>query len=253
MQLSENLKIGCESVLDLLLPRMCSGCGRPLARTEQFVCPRCLMQLDRDTEWDWQNNRRILLWREHKALQRMGAFAFFRRKSIAANMVHELKYHGQHNLGVWMGRLAATELRDSGLFDGVERLVPIPLTWRRRLHRGFNQAERIAAGMSQVLDIPVETGALRRLRNRESQTHFTLRQRVDNASNIFGLTKNAGQLAANKHVMLVDDVMTTGTTMLSAIQAMETLPGIRLSAFAWSWVHLPEILTIDTCRYRVNR
>ena len=242
----ELCSVGWNSLLDLLLPRLCCGCSQPLARTEQFVCPHCLMQLERDTEWDWQTNRRILLWREHETLQRLGAFAFFRRKSIAANMVHEMKYFGQHELGVWMGRLAATELKDSGLFDGVELLVPIPLTWRRRLRRGFNQAERIAAGMSQVLDIPVETGVLRRLRNRESQTHFTLRERLDNASHVFGLTKDAALRASNKHVMIVDDVMTTGTTMLSAIQAMESLPGIRLSAFAWSWVHLPDKLALNT-------
>ncbi len=240
-----HLKKGWDSLLDLLFPRDCCSCGQSLARTEQFICPRCLMQLDRDTELDWQNNRRILLWREHQALQRMGAFAFFRRKSIAANMIHELKYHGQHELGVWMGHLAATELKDSGLFDGIELLVPIPLTWQRQMHRGFNQAERIAAGMSQVIGIPVETRVLRRLRNRESQTHFTLRQRLNNASHVFGLTKEAHQRASGKSVMLVDDVMTTGTTMLSAIQAMEELPDVRLSAFAWSWVHLPHKLTID--------
>ena len=246
MKFAKACEIGWGSVLDLLLPRPCCGCGRPLAFTERYVCPMCQLRLERDMEMDWRTNRRIVLWREHEALQRMGAFTFFRRKDIAANIIHELKYHGQHELGVWMGRLAATELEDSGLFDGVELLVPIPLTWRRRLRRGFNQAERIATGMSQVLDIPVETGVLRRLRNRESQTHFTLRERLDNASHIFGLTQDAETRASGKHVMLVDDVMTTGATMLSAIQAMESLPGIRLSAFAWSWVHLPDKLAIDT-------
>lgn len=244
-----NLKAGWDSLLDLLLPRDCCGCGQPLARTEQFVCPLCLMQVDRELDWNWRANRRIMLWREHEALQRMGAFAIFRRKSIVANMIHALKYHGQHELGVWMGHLAATELRDSGLFDDVELLIPISLTWRRQLHRGFNQAERIATGMSQVLQIPVETHVLRRLRNSESQTHFTLRQRLDNASHVFGLTKDANQRVSGKSVMLVDDVMTTGTTMLSAIQALETLPDIRLSIFVWSWVHLPDKFVIDADTY----
>lgn len=235
----------CSGFLDLLLPRMCAGCGRHLALTETHVCPHCVMLLDRVTDWDWRNNRRALLWREHRALWHVGAFAFFRRGGIVANMVHTLKYHGQHHLGVWMGRLAATELRQSGLFDEVELLIPVPLTRRRRMHRGFNQAERIAAGMSEVLGIPVDEHVLRRRLERTSQTHFTLKQRMSNVQNAFVLRPEAAQRLAGHHVMVVDDVMTTGATLLSTLQALEGVPGVKVSVFAWAWVHLPEHLDLE--------
>lgn len=213
--------------------------------TERYLCPRCVVQLNRVIDWDWSTNRRIIFWREHQALQRMGAFAYFKRGGLVANIIHHLKYFGQPELGVWIGRLAASELEDSGLFDGIDVLIPIPLTRRRQWHRGFNQAERIAAGIGEKLHIPVDEKVLKRLYNRESQTHFTLQQRLTNARHVFGLRKGAEEKLTGKHVMIIDDVMTTGTTMLGAVEAMEAVSDVKISTFTWSWVHLPDKLITE--------
>lgn len=225
-----------ESLLELLFPRNCCGCGTRLAKDERFACPSCMLRLSREKDYDWRTNQRILLWREHETLQRVGAFTRYRRKGVTANFIHQLKYFRHYELGTWMGRMAAKELVDTGLFEGVEVLVPLPLTSRRQQWRGFNQAEEIAKGMAEVLGIAVRTDVLKRVVERTSQTHFTLEQRKTHLGQVFSL--DDPEALSGRHVMLVDDVMTTGATMLAAIQAIEQTRDIKLSAFAWAWTPL---------------
>lgn len=225
-----------DSLLELLFPRNCCGCGTRLAKDERFVCPKCMIRLSREKDYDWQTNPRILLWREHEALQKVGAFTRYHRKGVTANIIHQLKYYRHYELGAWMGRMAAQELAGTGLFDGVEVLVPLPLTSRRQHWRGFNQSEEITKGMAERLGIEVRTDILKRVVERTSQTHFTLEQRKSHLGQVFSL-ENAEALTG-RHAMLVDDVMTTGATMLAAIEAIEQTREIKLSAFAWAWTPL---------------
>ena len=199
------------------------------------MCPRCMMQLSLEQDYDWRNNQRMLFWREHTVLQRMGAFAQYRRKSIVAHIIHHLKYYHHYELGPWMGRWAATTLQPTGLFEGVDALVPIPLTTKRLHWRGYNQAEQLARGLSEVLGVEVRTDILRRVANRESQARLPLEYRRKNVRHIFSLNPDAHP--EGLHLMLVDDVMTTGATMMAAIKELEQVPDIQISVFVWSWTH----------------
>ena len=226
------------SVKELMFPRDCAGCGCQLALDEEFVCPQCMLDLPWETRHEWVYNWRMSIRTQHPCLQRMGALMRYRRDNVAAQIVRNMKFHRRPELGNWMGRLAAERLRDTGLFDGVDILVPIPLT-KSRLHvRGFNQAEKIAEAMAAELGLEVCTDVLRRIRDIESQTHFQLDERLENAKDLFALTDEA-RVLAGRHVMIVDDVMTTGRTMLSAIEELEKVPEIRLSTFAWAWIPAP--------------
>ncbi len=227
------------SLLDLLFPRTCCGCGERLARGEQLVCCTCQRELPLEKNLDWELNRRKMIWSSHKRLIRMGALAKYERDNIAAHLVRSLKFHRRYELGEWMGRLAARKLRATGLFDDVDCLIPIPLTRSRQHSRGFNQAEAIAKGMADELKIPIRTDVLRRTVNRESQTHFAVPQRLENAQRVFRLVRSEG--LQGQHVMLVDDVMTTGTTMLGALEELEALPDVKISTFAWAWAHVPPV------------
>ncbi len=227
---------------DFFFPRTCVVCGTRLAPAEQFVCPLCLQSLPLETsETDWQLNRHILRWRgEHPSLQRMGALCIYQRENAAARLVHEVKFARNHELGLWMGRLAARRLKSSGLFDDVDALVPLPLSPKRLRKRGFNQAEALAEGLSQELGIPVRTDLLLRKVERESQTHFRLADRFRNGRDLFTLASDS--VSPGTHLMLVDDVLTTGSTMMSAVSVLESLPAIRLSTFTWTWVNMsPEV------------
>ena len=223
------------SLLDLLLPRTCGGCGRVLALDEELVCPSCLRSVGREKLRNWECNPYFARLDAHESLVRVGAFAVYVRDSIAAHLVQRLKYGRHHELGLWMGMWAARELQPTGLFAGVDALVPLPLTPRRLRWRGFNQSEKIAEGMAKVLGIPVRTDLLRRTLDRESQTHFHADRRRQNAALAFEAT---GIDVSGKHLMLVDDVMTTGTTMLGALRALEGNADTRFSVFVFAWTPL---------------
>ena len=231
-----------KSIIELLLPRQCAGCGQALALDEEMVCVECLKSLPWDTNHDWKFNPRMVLADQHPCVDRIGALMRYRRDNIAANIVRNLKFHHQYELGPWMGRLAVQQLQQTGLFDGVQVLVPIPLTRRRQRSRGFNQAEWIANGMAEELGLEVKTDMLRRRFDRESQTHFSYEERMENVRDVFNCTEHAEELA-RKHVMLVDDVMTTGATMAYAVAALEHIEGLRISVFAWAWLPHPPTTT----------
>ena len=226
------------SILDLLAPRTCGGCGCRLTLDEQQVCVSCQLTLPRESSHDWLNNRRMAEWVAHEAVVAAGAFARYSQGNIAAHIVHSLKYYRRTGIAQWMGRTAAQELRPTGLFDGVDAILPLPLSPRRHRRRGFNQSELIANVMAAELELPVLTGLLKRTGAFTSQTRFTYAERLENASHAFALADGLDITAyAGRHLLLVDDVITTGATMLSAITALEAIPDIRLTVFGWSWVN----------------
>lgn len=230
-----------QEIIDLLLPRECPCCGQRLTIDERIVCAECMMRLPWETKLDWTHNPRMVMSEEHPCLQRIGALMRYHRGNTASQIIHQLKFHHRPDLGPWMGRLAVKRLQASGLFEGVEVLVPIPLSRTHLYSRGFNQSEWIARGIAEALGIEMRTDVLRRRKGHESQTHFTYEERLKNADNAFERTAQA-QTLAGRHVMLVDDVITTGATMLNAIQALEKIDGIRLSSFAWAWLpHPPQM------------
>lgn len=220
----------------MLFPRQCCGCGQRLALDEQYICAECSVRLPFESNHEWVYNLRVSRWADHKQLERIGALMRYEHGNVAAHIIHALKYHRRYELGRWMGRMAVEHLADSGLFTGVDVLLPLPLTRARLRFRGFNQAEYIARGMAEVLGLPVLTRTLRRVVERELQTHFTHDQRLLNACHVFELQEADG--LEGRHVMLVDDVMTTGTTLLGALEVVEQVPRVRISCFAWAWVML---------------
>ena len=232
-----SLRANLFSLLDLLLPRYCGGCGCRLALSEQCVCPSCLMQLPRASISQCDAHS---LWQHISGDERVTgfhAFAIFRQHNIVAHMVHSVKYARRWRLGVVMGQLAARELQPQGIFEGVDMLLPIPVTFRRRLHRGYNQAEMIARGIAAMTGIPVATGLLLRRHHNESQTHFSSDDRfshnaVEDVS--FVLSPDAERVLSGHSLLIVDDVVTTGRTMSAAVATLLDIPGVRVGCLAWS-------------------
>ena len=142
-------------------------------------------------------------------------------------LIHSLKYHGNKKLGYELGRMAATTYRETGLFDTVDLLLPVPLHPKRMRQRGYNQSEWIAYGIRSVTGIAVDTSPLSRIKKTESQTRKQIFERSENVEDIFRV-ENTDTLK-NKHILLVDDVITTGSTMNACAEAMKAISGIRIS------------------------
>lgn len=213
---------------DFFFPRMCLGCGRKLLVSEEGLCVRCLMDLPKTHLLNSPGNEmEKSLW-VHPQMCRASALYFYTKGGTLSKILQGMKYQHRKSLCVQMGRLIGTELRPSGFFQGVDCLIPVPLHPARLRQRGYNQSEMLARGISAVTGIPVVTDALVRIHNNATQTHKSSSERWKNTQGLFASTEHADSLK-DKHVMLVDDVFTTGATLSACIVALSSIENIRAS------------------------
>lgn len=213
---------------DFFFPRMCLGCGRKLLFSERGLCVNCLMELPKTHILNTpENEMEKCLW-THTQLQRASALYFYTKGGTLSKILQGMKYQHRKTLCVQMGRLIGTELRPSGFFQGIDCLIPVPLHPARLRQRGYNQSEMLAKGISAVTGIPLVTDALVRIHNNATQTHKSGSERWQNTQGLFAPTEHAG-LLENKHVMLVDDVFTTGATLSACILALSSVESIQTS------------------------
>ena len=215
-------------LLDLIAPRQCALCGRRLAPAESVVCGAChlAMPLTGYAATPYDNPMARLFWGQ-LPVERVASLLFYRRNTNVAAMVHDLKYHHQPGLARRMGAYMARNLGRDGFFDGIDLLVPVPLTRRRRWHRGYNQSEELCRGLSDVTAIPLCTKAVSRVAFAGSQTELTIQERRDNVADVFRLI--GPDRIRGKHILLVDDVVTTGATMTACARQLSQVEGVRLS------------------------
>lgn len=215
-------------LLNLFFPRLCLLCQTPLVKGEKNICLHCLLDLPYTHYNDIRVNPAFDLFAGYTAIQGALSLLHFNKKGYGQTLIHSLKYHGNKTLGYELGYLSATTFQHSGLFDSVDLLIPVPLHPQRLRQRGYNQSEWIAKGIQGFTGIPIDTSSLLRTKKTESQTHKQLHERQRNVEAIFSLNKNTQSLQ-NKHILLIDDVITTGSTLKACVQALEYQPGIRIS------------------------
>ena len=215
--------------LDLVAPRSCAVCGCRLGISEQGVCSSCYLHLPRTTYQfsPYDNPMTQLFWGLAPAVSRAAALFFYEPHSEVARLVYDLKYRDRPDIGVDIGRMMAEEMRMAGFFDGVNMIVPVPLAPKRQRQRGYNQSERLAQGLHEVTGLPVNTKVLCRKGFRQSQTALQRHQRQENVADLFALRSTID--LAGKHLLLVDDVCTTGATLASCADALNVFPGLRIS------------------------
>ena len=215
------------SFLSLFFPRCCLVCGGPLAKGEECLCTRCNIGLPRTGYHRIKNNLVEQLFLGKIPLERATAYFFNQRGSDFCHIIHQLKYGGQKEIGEAMGRYMAAELLSSGFFEGVDVIVPVPLHKKKQKLRGYNQSEWIARGISAITSIPVETSGVVREKNTETQTRKSLFERWENVDGIFHLV--TPEFFVGKHILIIDDVLTTGATTVACASAFEKADRVRIS------------------------
>jgi len=203
---------------ELLLPRLCPVCGRLLMAGEDVMCAFCAIQLPRHFVLDFDDNAMLRSIWDRADIGRATTLLRYNHESPYHNLVVAFKYHGKSDLAVKLGRWAATEAERQGFWEGVDGLVPVPLHWWRHFRRGYNQAERLAQGMADVTGLPV-VDLLRRTKYRKPQSQLRGAARIRNAEGIYeAIVPPEWQ---GKRLVLVDDVMTTGSTLANCALALQ--------------------------------
>ncbi|WP_300110103.1 ComF family protein [uncultured Alistipes sp.] len=222
----------------LFLPPVCPVCGGPLAEGDGAFCMVCRTTVPRTMFWLKAENPMAARLRDFFPVVQASAFIWFIQGSPWQRVIHDFKYRSRWRTAYELGRWFGSNLARSGLYAGVDCVVPVPLHVRRLLGRGYNQADYAAEGIAEGLGVPVVHRALRRLRNNPSQTTRSTAERWVNVEGLF--TVRRSDLLAGKHILLVDDVVTTGSTLLACAEALAAaLPECRISmaALAVSYHH----------------
>lgn len=220
----------------LFVPRRCPACGANLLEGEQPFCVRCLMSAPYTDHPTSASNNLLEHLREEVPVERAAALIRFPKGSAWREAVHNFKYAGGWRVALQSGYWLGEALAEGGLFYDVDMVVAIPLHPRKTLRRGYNQADYIAQGVAEVLQRPRVRGNLRRVRNNPSQTLKRTHERWDNVEGIFAVRHP--EEFAGKHILLVDDVITSGATIGSAAEAiLRCCPGARVSIAAIATAH----------------
>jgi len=215
------------ALADLFFPPICTSCGNHLFKNEVEICQMCIRRLPRTyfEKRPHDNLVSALMWGRCK-IELAYALFFYRKGERVQHLLYEIKYRGNDKLGVELGRQVAKSIlkSESPNFD---LIIPIPLHPRKKRKRGFNQAEIIANGISEILQVKVDIHSVFRNIHTVSQTRKGRFERWQNVENIFSVQDPSGLL--NKHVLLVDDVITTGSTIEACVNKLTTLEGVQVS------------------------
>lgn len=216
-----------KDIFQLFFPKLCIVCSKSLLQTELAVCRPCLNELPK-TNFEQQPDNPIeqKFWGK-VPLQHACAIYYFNKKSSLQKILHALKYKQDKDAGLALGKEVAKHLSACSWLSEIDFLMPVPLHPRKLKERGYNQSEIFAQGMHEVIQIPLQTKVLLRQRHTSSQASLNLLQRIDNVKGAFELKNPA--CIQDKHILLIDDVMTTGATLEACAITLLQQPGVKIS------------------------
>ena len=204
-----------------------------MSQGEEVLCVRCQADLPRVRTISFEENDIARIFWGLVPIEKGISFFHYTPHSPHSRILFELKYHNPPEVGKTMGRMMAEELKATNFFNGIDLIVPIPLSRKKERQRGYNQSDWIAWGISEATGIPTDTTSVVRTKSNPSQTTLDHRQRRENVRDIFAV-RHPGNLEG-RHILLVDDVITTGATMLSCAEAIARACRVRFSVLSLAW------------------
>lgn len=206
------------SLVHLFYPHSCDGCGRDLARTENILCLRCQRRLPATGFQLYTGNPvERALWGRADISHGMAGY-YYAPASLLQRLIHRFKYHRRKDIALHLGRQLGRMLQQSAWLYEISCIVPVPLHAARERRRGYNQAALLAEGIAAVTQKPLAAQAMRRTSPAGSQTRSNRISRWENVAHVFSVCDNPA--VQGRHVLLVDDVITTGATMEACSHAL---------------------------------
>lgn len=215
-------------LIDLFYPRLCLICQQQLMANERHLCLHCLQQMPR-THYHRQPGNPVeqLFWGKVEIVSAQSYF-FFLPEGHFRHLIHAIKYAGEADAAQYLGARYAAEIKADGKLSDIDYLIPVPLHPKRFRQRGYNQSEKIAHGVADIFHKPVLTKLLYRKYASETQTHKSVYDRWENMQGIFGI--HEVELPLYSHLLLIDDVITTGATLTACAQEiLQRYPTARIS------------------------
>lgn len=218
-------------VLDFVFPRRCCVCGVALNRSEKHICISCAIDIPVTNLHRVPFNRVEQLFAGHVRMERASALFYYHKQSPYSSILHDLKYRNTPQLGEFIAKKLSVRLQLDGFFHDIDYIIPIPLHYTKESERGYNQSLYISKGISDTSGIPIIRNTLIAKEAHDTQTHKHRNERWQNTRDIFDV-KHSEQING-KHILLVDDVITTGATMISAAKTItESATDVKISALS---------------------
>ena len=219
-----------DDFISLLFPRLCYACGDHLLRNENLICTECYIIIPRTNFHLQVENPVAQLFWGRCFIEKAAAFSYYNKGSRIRNLIHSLKYRGIKEIGYELGRIYGLSLKSSGFTNEIDMIIPVPLHPTKKRIRGFNQSDFISSGIADTTGLPSEINLLVRTTVSSTQTKRSRYDRWTNVEGIFSVTNP--ELIAGKHLLLVDDVITTGSTIESCANELLKVEGVKVSVVA---------------------
>lgn len=211
----------------LFFPSSCAGCGKALLHREHLICLPCIGNLPlTNSHLEKDNLVERIFWGRIR-LENACSLVYFKQEGIVQHIMHQFKYKGKKEIGNILGSILANQLKNSDFISSVDLILPVPIHAKKKALRGYNQSDNIAEGMANILHLPWQTSAIKKEKDTESQTKKKRYERWKNVEKVFKVIDT--ELLKNKHILLVDDVLTTGSTLEACGTAILKVPGTKLS------------------------
>ncbi len=216
-----------KALFNLIYPKICYACGEAISGGMSNVCISCRAELAFLSIREFENNPIQQLFWGRVNFEKATAFTKFEKNGKVQKLLYALKYKGIKEVGITLGELAALEIGTSNFFNDIDVIVPVPIHAKKKKKRGYNQSHYIAEGIQNITEIPVNLKSIKKELNTASQTRKGRFERFENVSNTFTLL-NTSQLKG-KHILLIDDVVTTGSTLEACANVLQKIEGVKLS------------------------
>lgn len=211
----------------LFFPRNCTGCGKVLLLKENLICLPCIGKLPLTNSHLEKDNLVERIFWGRITIEKACSFVYFKQDGIVQNIMHHFKYKGKKDIGNVFGALFANELIDSEFISSIDLIVPVPIHAKKRAIRGYNQSDHIAEGLSKGLNIPWNGKVVKKVIDTESQTKKKRYERWKNVEKVFKVLDP--EFIQGKHILLIDDVLTTGSTLEACGNSILKVTGTKVS------------------------
>ena len=207
-----------KAFINLLYPSICYACGNHLYEGEEHICIDCRMTLPYTFDEKEKYNQTYKVFKGRIRLHSASSLFYFKKKSKVQHLLHYLKYSGIEDLGIELGKIHGDMIAESELFSDINLIIPVPLHPSKEKKRGYNQANLLASGYAEAMGIELNNLALVRISDTSTQTKKSRYQRYENMTGVFACVDF--EAVKNKNILLIDDVITTGSTLEACAQEL---------------------------------